>query len=76
MNYSTTNGAHCDGSGIKMSIDIGADVADMECVQVHPTGVVHPKEPNAKVKFLAAEALRGEGGIILNKYGKRVVDEL
>lgn len=57
-------------------MDIGADVADMECVQVHPTGVVHPKEPNAKVKFLAAEALRGEGGLILNRYGKRIVDEL
>lgn len=48
----------------------------MDCVQVHPTGVVHPKEPNAKVKFLAAEALRGEGGIILNKNGSRIVNEL
>lgn len=30
--YSTTNGAHCDGSGIRFCTDIGADVADMDCV--------------------------------------------
>jgi len=48
----------------------------MKFVQVHPTGVVHPTDPNAKVKFLAAEALRGEGGIILDGNGKRIVNEL
>jgi succinate dehydrogenase/fumarate reductase flavoprotein subunit len=45
-------------------------------VQVHPTGLVHPDEPNAKVKFLAAEALRGCGAIILDKHGKRIANEL
>ena len=44
--------------------------------QVHPTGLVHPDEPDAKVKFLAAEALRGVGGIMLNADGVRFVDEL
>lgn len=48
----------------------------MEYVQVHPTGIVNPKDPNNKVKFLAAEALRGVGGIIINSEGERFVDEL
>lgn len=73
---STTNGDHCTGDGMKMGSQIGADLVDMELVQVHPTGLVDPKEPNSKVKFLAAEALRGVGGILLNKTGDRFVDEL
>ena len=48
----------------------------MEYVQVHPTGIVNPKDPNNKIKFLAAEALRGSGGIMLNANGERFVDEL
>lgn len=48
----------------------------MDYVQVHPTGIVNPKDPNNKIKFLAAEALRGSGGIILNRDGERFVDEL
>lgn len=72
----TTNGDHCDGNGIKMSLEVGADTIDMEQVQVHPTGIVNPKDPNAKVKFLAAEALRGVGGIMVNADGIRFVDEL
>lgn len=72
----TTNGDHCTGDGIKMGLEIGADVVDMEWVQVHPTGLVHPQDPNAKVKFLAAEALRGVGGILLDANGERFADEL
>jgi aspartate oxidase len=49
---------------------------EREKIQVHPTGLVDPKEPNAKVKFLAAEALRGVGGLLLNGEGKRFCDEL
>ena len=76
MALPTTNGEHCTGDGIKMALAIGAGTVDMESVQVHPTGLVHPDEPDAKVKFLAAEALRGVGGIMLNKNGVRFVDEL
>lgn len=43
---------------------------------MHPTGLVHPDEPDAKVKFLAAEALRGVGGILIDANGKRFADEL
>lgn len=72
----TTNGEHCTGDGQKMAIAIGASAIDLEKVQVHPTGLVDPKEADAKVKFLAAEALRGVGGLLLDNQGQRFVDEL
>lgn len=59
-----------------MSAAIGAKTIDLEKVQVHPTGLVDPKEPDAKVKFLAAEALRGVGGLLLQADGDRFCDEL
>lgn len=55
--------------------DAGAQLVDMDAVQVHPTGFVDPKEPAHPIKFLAAEALRGEGGILLHQ-GRRFVNEL
>src|SRR6201999_3431758 len=72
----TTNGDHCTGDGQKMAMKAGAKGIDLEKVQVHPTGLVDPNEPEAKVKFLAAEALRGVGGLLLDGEGKRFVDEL
>jgi aspartate oxidase len=75
-----------------MAMAIGAKGIDLEKVQVHPTGLVDPKDPNAKVcfclccynqgqsdiqvKFLAAEALRGVGGLLIDNTGNRFVDEL
>ncbi|KAK4153354.1 FAD binding domain-containing protein [Chaetomidium leptoderma] len=53
----------------------GARLVDMESVQVHPTGFVDPANPPLALKFLAAEMLRGEGGILLYR-GRRVVNEL
>lgn len=47
----TTNGDHCTGDGLKMSAAVGADLVDLEWVQVHPTGLVHPKEPDAKARW-------------------------
>lgn len=55
---------------------IGWEGIDLEKVQVHPTGLVDPNEPDAKVKFLAAEALRGVGGLLLDAEGQRFADEL
>ncbi|KAL2018748.1 hypothetical protein VTK56DRAFT_454 [Thermocarpiscus australiensis] len=55
--------------------DAGARLVDMESVQIHPTGFVDPANPQAQLKFLAAEVLRGEGGILLHE-GKRIVNEL
>eukprot|EP01059_Diplonema_ambulator_P029315 TRINITY_DN4865_c0_g1_i6.p1 TRINITY_DN4865_c0_g1~~TRINITY_DN4865_c0_g1_i6.p1 ORF type:complete len:640 (+),score=262.58 TRINITY_DN4865_c0_g1_i6:58-1977(+) len=76
MDLPTTNGVHCTGDGIKMAQACGAGTVDLDMVQIHPTALVHPDEPDAKVKFLAAEALRGAGGIFLDKDGNRFVDEL
>ncbi len=72
----TTNGEHSTGDGQKIAMAIGARGIDLEKVQVHPTGLVDPNEPQAKVKFLAAEALRGVGGLLLDNTGCRFVDEL
>lgn len=55
--------------------DVGAQLVDMDSVQVHPTGFILPSDPEARVKFLAAEMLRGEGGILLH-HGKRFVNEM
>merc|ERR1712203_595228 len=76
LHLPTTNGEHCTGDGIKVSEAIGAKTIDLEWVQVHPTGLVKPDDPDAKVKFLAAEALRGVGGLVLDKNGKRFANEL
>merc|ERR1719316_1203846 len=76
LHLPTTNGEHCTGDGIKMGQAIGGKTIDLEWVQVHPTGLVKPDEPDAKIKFLAAEALRGVGGLVLDANGKRFANEL
>jgi len=76
MHLPTTNGEHCTGDGIKMGEAVGAKSVDLEWVQVHPTGLVKPDDPDAKIKFLAAEALRGVGGLVLDANGKRFANEL
>jgi len=76
LHLPTTNGEHCTGDAIKMGESIGAITVDLEWVQVHPTGLVKPDDPDAKVKFLAAEALRGVGGLVFDKNGKRFANEL
>merc|ERR1719229_1944272 len=76
MHLPTTNGEHCTGDAIKMGEAIGGRSIDLEWVQVHPTGLVEPEDPDAKIKFLAAEALRGVGGLIFDADGKRFANEL
>jgi flavocytochrome c len=76
LDFATTNGAHATGDGQKMLMAIGANDIDMDKIQVHPTGLIDPKDPGSKWKFLAAEALRGEGGILLNSKGERFCDDL
>jgi len=76
FDLASTNGVHATGDGQKMVMAIGGNGIDMDKVQVHPTGLVDPKDPSSKWKFLAAEALRGEGGLLLNADGDRFCDEL
>ena len=73
----TTNGAQTTGDGQRILEKLGAEMIDMDQVQVHPTGFIDPNDRTASHKFLAAEALRGLGGILLNPTtGKRFVNEL
>jgi succinate dehydrogenase/fumarate reductase flavoprotein subunit len=55
FHLASTNGTHATGDGLKMLMAIGANGIDLDKVQVHPTGLVDPKDPGSKWKFLAAE---------------------
>ena len=74
----TTNGPWATGDVIKsiQEQDIGAKLIHMDRVQVHPTGFIEPSQPNHHTKFLAPEALRGCGAILLNDKGERFFNEL
>src|ERR671918_435242 len=56
------------GEGVALAYEAGADLVDMEVVQFHPTGMVWPEKA---VGTLATEAIRGEGGNLLNSKGER-----
>jgi succinate dehydrogenase / fumarate reductase, flavoprotein subunit len=56
------------GEGMALAYEAGADLIDMEMVQFHPTGMVWPEEARGT---LATEAIRGEGGILLNSKNER-----
>lgn len=72
--YPSTNDAR-PGSQPLLT-EIGAQLLDMAEVQVHPTAFVDPKDLLSPVKFLAAELLRGEGGLLLSDKGRRFVNEM
>ena len=77
MNLPTTNSELTTGDGQKILDRLGAQMIDMDQIQVHPTGFIDPADRKSGWKFLCAEALRGLGGILLNPLtGKRFVNEL
>lgn len=64
----TSNSWEYTGDGQNLAYDAGADLLDMEFIQFHPTGMVWP--PGVR-GILVTEGVRGEGGILTNKDGKR-----
>ena len=56
------------GEGVALAYEAGVELVDMEMVQFHPTGMVWPEKA---LGTLATEAIRGEGGILLNSKGER-----
>lgn len=66
----TTNPAVATGDGIALAEQAGADLADMEFYQFHPTAFYHPGAP----RFLLSEALRGEGAFLVNDKGERFME--
>ena len=59
------------GDGVYLALQAGCEVADMELVQFHPTGMVAPEE---MAGTLVTEAVRGEGGRLINNNGERYMD--
>ena len=69
----TTNPRGAIGAGMSLAHAAGADLADLEFQQFHPTALAVDGPQDG---FLITEAIRGEGALLLNAAGERFVDEL
>src|SRR5437763_5083084 len=69
----TTNPPGSQGAGLLLAHAAGAELADLELVQFHPTAVTGVP---GREGFLVTEAIRGEGATLHDSAGERFVDEL
>jgi L-aspartate oxidase len=69
----TTNPRGVIGAGLTLAAHAGAELADLEFVQFHPTALRHDGDFDG---FLITEAVRGEGALLLDGRDERFVDEL
>ncbi len=67
----TTNPAASTGDGIAAAARAGAMLKNMEFIQFHPTGLALP-DAHGQV-FLISEAVRGDGGLLYDEYGERIM---
>jgi fumarate reductase flavoprotein subunit len=67
--YVTTNAQGTQGDGMRMAAAVGAELVDMDQIQIHPT-------VDQADGALIAEGIRGGGAILVNKEGKRFIDEM
>ena len=68
----TTNPSQSAGEGVALAWKAGALIQDLEFIQFHPTALKFYGAPC----FLISEALRGEGAVLIDKYGNSPVDHL
>lgn len=68
----TTTPAPSSGEGMVMAAELGADLMNLEFQQFHPTSLYDPEGP----AFLISEAVRGEGGYLINEAGERFMPAL
>ena len=71
VGYKTTNQAGATGDGLLLAKDVDAQLIQMDFIQVHPTA-----QTDGERTFLIGEAVRGEGAILVNRAGRRFVNEL
>jgi L-aspartate oxidase len=69
---STTNPLGAVGSGLALCARAGAVLRDLEFVQFHPTAIALGQDPMP----LATEAIRGEGGVLINGRGERFMADV